>query len=231
MTAFKAAEMDQLRVEIEDRLEQPARVAEELRLRLGLRDRRALRAAGIAAAVRRQRARASWTNDDNHHFLRRRSIRAKLREAIRARTDRRAHGGPGARLCANQPGDSAGGRRRRFRRVLPAERSRLPAGRTNRAGQPRAGRRPPGADLRTDVPRYRVFRRGVPRSRRADRHPPICGATISSAFCSAARSRSRRRSKRPACAAPHVERRPQRADVSHQRPLPAGRAASPGRWS
>jgi len=37
LTAYKAAEMDQLLVEIEDRLDQPARVADELRLRLGLR--------------------------------------------------------------------------------------------------------------------------------------------------------------------------------------------------
>lgn len=37
MTAFKEKELDQLSLEIEDRLNQPARVAEELRLRLGLR--------------------------------------------------------------------------------------------------------------------------------------------------------------------------------------------------
>ncbi|MEM7454654.1 MAG: AMP-binding protein [Planctomycetota bacterium] len=37
MTAFKDGSMDQLRVEIEDRLGQPERVAEELKLRLGLR--------------------------------------------------------------------------------------------------------------------------------------------------------------------------------------------------
>lgn len=37
MTAYKYEEMDQLVVEIEDRLEQPLRVAEELRLRLGLK--------------------------------------------------------------------------------------------------------------------------------------------------------------------------------------------------
>jgi phenylacetate-CoA ligase len=37
MTAFKEKELDQLSLEIEDRLGQPARVAEELRLRLGLR--------------------------------------------------------------------------------------------------------------------------------------------------------------------------------------------------
>ncbi|MCH8044795.1 MAG: phenylacetate--CoA ligase family protein [Planctomycetes bacterium] len=37
MTATKDAEMDRLRVEIEDRLDQPQRVAEELRLRLGLK--------------------------------------------------------------------------------------------------------------------------------------------------------------------------------------------------
>jgi phenylacetate-CoA ligase len=36
LRAFKSAQLDQLEVEIEDRLEQPARVAEELRLRLGL---------------------------------------------------------------------------------------------------------------------------------------------------------------------------------------------------
>ncbi len=36
ITAFKQAEMDQLRIEIEDRLSQPARVAEELKLRLSL---------------------------------------------------------------------------------------------------------------------------------------------------------------------------------------------------
>jgi phenylacetate-CoA ligase len=36
LRAFKVAQMDQLEVEIEDRLEQPRRVAEELRLRLGL---------------------------------------------------------------------------------------------------------------------------------------------------------------------------------------------------
>jgi len=36
-TAFKSAEMDQVLVEIEDHLEQPQRVAEELQLRLGLR--------------------------------------------------------------------------------------------------------------------------------------------------------------------------------------------------
>jgi len=37
MTATKDAEMDRLSVEIEDRLDQPQRVAEELRLRLGLK--------------------------------------------------------------------------------------------------------------------------------------------------------------------------------------------------
>lgn len=37
MTARKLGEMDQLVVEIEDRLDQPDRVATELRLRLGLR--------------------------------------------------------------------------------------------------------------------------------------------------------------------------------------------------
>ncbi len=37
ITASKRGEMDQLSVEIEDRLQQPARVAEELRLRLGLK--------------------------------------------------------------------------------------------------------------------------------------------------------------------------------------------------
>ena len=37
MTAYKAAAMDQLLIEIEDRLEQPQRVASELRLRLGLK--------------------------------------------------------------------------------------------------------------------------------------------------------------------------------------------------
>ncbi len=36
-TAFKEAEMDQILIEIEDHLEQPERVAEELQLRLGLR--------------------------------------------------------------------------------------------------------------------------------------------------------------------------------------------------
>lgn len=36
MTVFKAAEMDQLLVEIEDHLDRPSRVADELRLRLGL---------------------------------------------------------------------------------------------------------------------------------------------------------------------------------------------------
>lgn len=37
MTAYKEAEMDQLSLEIEDRLDQPQRVAEELLLRLGLK--------------------------------------------------------------------------------------------------------------------------------------------------------------------------------------------------
>ena len=37
MTAFKVEAMDQLRIEIEDRLGQPQRVADELRLRLGLK--------------------------------------------------------------------------------------------------------------------------------------------------------------------------------------------------
>lgn len=37
LTTFRASEMDQLEIEIEDRLEDPKRVAEELRLRLGLR--------------------------------------------------------------------------------------------------------------------------------------------------------------------------------------------------
>jgi len=37
LRAFKIAQMDHLEVEIEDRLEQPERVAEELRLRLGLK--------------------------------------------------------------------------------------------------------------------------------------------------------------------------------------------------
>ena len=37
MTAYKVEAMDHLRIEIEDRLDQPRRVAEELRLRLGLK--------------------------------------------------------------------------------------------------------------------------------------------------------------------------------------------------
>ena len=37
LVAFKQAEMDQLRIEVEDRLDNPQRIAEELRLRLGLR--------------------------------------------------------------------------------------------------------------------------------------------------------------------------------------------------
>jgi phenylacetate-CoA ligase len=37
LTALKAAEMDQLEIEIEDRLDRPGRVAEELQLRLGLK--------------------------------------------------------------------------------------------------------------------------------------------------------------------------------------------------
>src|SRR5262249_48159835 len=37
ITAFKESEMDQLRVEIEDRLNQPQRLADELRLRLHLK--------------------------------------------------------------------------------------------------------------------------------------------------------------------------------------------------
>ena len=37
MMASKAAQMDQLRIEIEDRLNDPQRVATELRLRLGLK--------------------------------------------------------------------------------------------------------------------------------------------------------------------------------------------------
>lgn len=37
LTAFKASAMDQLKIEIEDRLEQPQRVQQELQLRIGLR--------------------------------------------------------------------------------------------------------------------------------------------------------------------------------------------------
>lgn len=37
LTAFKAGQLDQLRIEIEDRLEKPDRVASELQIRLGLR--------------------------------------------------------------------------------------------------------------------------------------------------------------------------------------------------
>jgi phenylacetate-CoA ligase len=37
LTAFKSGQMDQLRIEIEDRLENPDRVARELQVRLGLR--------------------------------------------------------------------------------------------------------------------------------------------------------------------------------------------------
>ncbi len=37
MTAFKSGEMDQIKIEIEDRLNEPARVAEELQLRLSLK--------------------------------------------------------------------------------------------------------------------------------------------------------------------------------------------------
>jgi phenylacetate-CoA ligase len=36
-TVYRISEMDRLRIEIEDRLQQPDRVAQELRLRLGLR--------------------------------------------------------------------------------------------------------------------------------------------------------------------------------------------------
>jgi phenylacetate-CoA ligase len=37
MIAYKREEMEQLTIEIEDRLDQPARVADELRVRLGLK--------------------------------------------------------------------------------------------------------------------------------------------------------------------------------------------------
>ena len=37
LTAFKEGSMDQLKIEIEDRLEEPQRVSRELKVRLGLR--------------------------------------------------------------------------------------------------------------------------------------------------------------------------------------------------
>ena len=52
---LKESQLDQLEVEIEDRLNEPQRVADELRLRLGLTVEVQLRAARLAAAVRRKR--------------------------------------------------------------------------------------------------------------------------------------------------------------------------------
>ena len=37
MTAFKQGQMDQLKIEVEDRLEKPDRLVKELQVRLGLR--------------------------------------------------------------------------------------------------------------------------------------------------------------------------------------------------
>ena len=56
MTARKRGELDELVVEVEDHLQQPERIAEELQLRLGLKIDVRVRAGDVAAAVRRQGA-------------------------------------------------------------------------------------------------------------------------------------------------------------------------------
>ena len=199
VTVHKAAEMDQLFVEIEDHLEQPQRVAEELQLRLGSEGRGPHSAARIAAAVRRQR----------HAIVRQAmSTPAILIDCPPARS----LAPPLA--PARSTGPTAGTARGYVQAnlvILPADDAddfadfcRLndrpcPLLEQTTPGNPEAAQSAPGADLRSDVPRYRVFRRRPRRRKRADRHQRRCGAMTSSAFCSAARSRSRQCSRRPGC--------------------------------
>ena len=65
-------------------------------------------------------------------------------------------------------------------------------------GDPEPRHVAPGADLRTDVPRYRVYRNGELVDEPTDT-ARAAGATTWSASCSAARSRSRTRCCRRAC--------------------------------
>ena len=96
-------------------------------------------------------------------------------------------------------------------------------------GDPEPRQHAPAADLRTDVPRYRVFRHGHPEPTEPT-DVATCGATIWSAFCWAARSRSRMRLQQAGLRSAAHRRRAQRADVSHARRCqPAGRFA--GNWS
>ena len=90
-------------------------------------------------------------------------------------------------------------------------------------GDPEPRAAAPGADLRSDVPRYRVFRHGQARSATSRPTFATCGATIWSASCSAVRSRSRMPCSTAGLPVRHIGRGSQRADVSHVARLPAGR--------
>ena len=74
-----------------------------------------------------------------------------------SRADRR----PRARLCAGQSRHSAEGARRRFPALLPAQSEAMPADRHLRAGRSGACRTlGEDLDIRTDLPRYRVWKNG-----------------------------------------------------------------------
>ena len=84
MIADKVDEMDQLTVEIEDRLEQPRRVAEELRLRLGLKIDVQLRAAWARCRASKAKGSGSSTNDELRKPRPSTATPRELRAAIRA---------------------------------------------------------------------------------------------------------------------------------------------------
>ncbi len=102
VTAFKAAEMDQLAVEIEDHLNRPERVAEELQLRLGLKIE--VRAVPLGSLPRFEGKGSRFSTSDDHHD---RFIRRSPARSTRRRSHWRAHladGRHGARLRAGERG-------------------------------------------------------------------------------------------------------------------------------
>ena len=65
-----------------------------------------------------------------------------------------------SRLSAGKSGHSAEGSGRGVCRFLHAQSQALPADRDHAPGDPEPARSAPGADIRTDLPGYRVYRRG-----------------------------------------------------------------------
>ena len=81
-----------------------------------------------------------------------------------ARHDRRAL----PRVPAGQPRHPAAGGGRGVRRLLHAQPHALPAHRDHAPGDPEPARSAPGADLRTDLPGYRIYRKGELAEQRGD---------------------------------------------------------------